>query len=215
MPIGKRQVEQLAVRAAADVDAFYEERKPDPAPDEHVLVITGDGKGVVMRPDGLRPATAKAAARNQRKLATRLSPGEKNGRKRMAELAGVYDCVPVPRAPGDIISPPGTGKPAARADRPKAAGKWLTASVTDDIPAVIATAFDEAERRDPEHKRTWIALVDGNSTQIEAIEAEASRRGVTTTIICDFVHVLDLSTGPDPLSSMSSTMRAVLFWHRC
>src|SRR6266568_937443 len=192
--IGKRQVEQLAVRAAADVDAFYEERKPGPAPGEHVLVITGDGKGIVMRADALRPATAKAAARSRRKLATRLSPGEKTGRKRMAELACVYDCVPVPRAPQDIITPPGKDKPAARADRPKASGKWLTASVTDDIPAVIADAFDEAERRDPEHKRTWIALVDGNSTQIEAIRAEAARRGVTVTIVCDLVHVLHLST---------------------
>jgi hypothetical protein len=50
--------------------------------------------------------------------------------------------------------------PPARA--PKAAGKWLTASVTDDIPAVIAAGFDEATRRDPDHARDWIALVDGN-----------------------------------------------------
>jgi len=35
----------------------------------------------VMLPEALRPATAKAAAAAKRKLATRLSPGEKNGRK--------------------------------------------------------------------------------------------------------------------------------------
>jgi hypothetical protein len=36
---------------------------------------------------------------------------------------------------------------------PQARGKWLTASVADDIPAVIAAAFEEAQRRDPEHRR--------------------------------------------------------------
>ena len=187
---GKRQVEELARWAAADVDAFYAARRPGPAPDDRVLVLTFDGKGIVMRPDALRPATAKAAAAGQNKLATRLSPGEKHGRKRMAELACVYDAVPVPRVPGDIISAPGREK-KERIRRPKAAGKWLTASVTDDIPAVIAAAFDEAERRDPQHRRTWIALADGNRTQIDAITAEAARRGVTVTVTCDFVHVLE------------------------
>jgi hypothetical protein len=188
---GKRQVEELARRAAADVDAFYAGHRPGPAPDDHVLALTGDGKGIVMRPDALRPATAKAAAAGGNKLATRLSPGEKYGRKRMAELACVYDAAPAPRTPQDIITPPGGRDKAATAAGPRAAGKWLTASVTDDIPAVIATAFDEAERRDPAHRRTWIALVDGNNTQIDAIEAEAARRGISITVICDFIHVLE------------------------
>jgi hypothetical protein len=190
--IGKRQVEQLAVRAAADIDAFYDERKPGPAPDEQVLVITADAKGIVMRPEGLRPATAKAAATGKNKLATRLSPGEKNGRKRIcAELACVYDCAPVPRAPGDIIRPPGTARPARPAERPEASGKWLTGSVTGDIPALISAAFDEAERRDLGHRRTWIALVDGNNDQLTAISAGAAQRGVTVTIVIDFIHVLE------------------------
>ena len=74
---------------------------------------------------------------------------------------------------------------------PQARGKWLTASVTDDIPAVIAAAFDEAERRDPQHKREWVVLVDGNNTQIEAVTAEAASRGITVTIVIDFIHVLE------------------------
>jgi hypothetical protein len=184
--IGKRQVEELARRAAADVDAFYADRRPGPAPDDHVLVLTGDGKGLVMRQDALRPAAAKAAAAGGNKLATRLSPGEKHGRKRMAELACVYDAAPAPRTPGDIITRPGTDT-KDRSRGPQATGKWLTASVTDHIPAVIAAAFDEAERRDPGHRRTWIALVDGNRTQIEAITAEAGRHGIAITVICDFV----------------------------
>ena len=187
---GKRQVEELAMRAAADVDAFYAGRRPDPAPQDQVLMIQADGKGIVMREEGLRPATAKAAAAAMRKVAARLSPGEKNGRKRMAEIVSVCDVIPAPRTPADIITPPGRD-PASRADPPKTQGRWLNASVTDDIPAVITAAFDEAERRDPHHQRTWIALVDGNNTQIQAIEAEAARRGVTVTILIDIVHVLE------------------------
>lgn len=56
-----------------------------------------------MRPDALRPGTAKAAANATGKLATRLSKGEKRNRKRMAEVGAVYDLTPVARAPGDII----------------------------------------------------------------------------------------------------------------
>jgi len=188
--IGKRQVEELARRAAADVDGFYAASRPGPSPDDVVLVLQCDGKGVVMRPEALRPATAKVAAAAKNKLATRLSPGEKTGRKRMAELAAVYDCQPASRTAGDIITAPGKQRPA-RPPRPKTTGKWLTASVTSDIAAVIAAGFDEAERRDPQHKRTWIALVDGNNTQIDAVSAEAARRGVTVTVLCDFVHVLE------------------------
>ena len=200
--IGKRQLEDMVRRCAVHAEAFYLQRLIEPAPEGWPLILTFDGKGIVMLPDALRPATAKAAASAEGKLATRLSPGEKNGRKRMAELACVYDAAPVPRAPEDIISTPAekrrkkkaqAGKPKGRGKprEPQARGKWLTASVTDDIPAVIAAAFDEAERRDPGHKREWAVLIDGNNTQIDAVTAEAARRGVAVTIIIDFVHVLE------------------------
>ena len=158
--IGKRQAEELARRCAAHVEAFYLQRAVSPAPDGWPLVLTFDGKGIVMLPEALRPATARAAAAAQGKLATRLSPGEKHGRKRMAELACVYDAAPVPRTPQDVISTPAQKRRERKAQaaapekkqkprEPQARSKWLTASVTDDIPAVIAAAFDEAERRDP------------------------------------------------------------------
>jgi hypothetical protein len=200
--IGKRQVEELVLRAARDVDGFCAGRRPDPAPDDHALVLTFDAKGIVMRPDALRPATAKAAAAADSKLATRLSPGEKSGRKRMAELACVYDAVPVPRTAEDIISTPAqkrrkkTAQAAeargkTRRREPQAQGKWLTASVTDDIPAVIAAAFGEAVRRDPERQRKWAVLVDGNNAQLDAVTAEAASRGAAVTIIIDLIHVLE------------------------
>src|SRR5215472_4205839 len=45
--IGKRQLEELARRAAADAEEFYLSRVISPAPDSWPLVLTFDGKGIV------------------------------------------------------------------------------------------------------------------------------------------------------------------------
>jgi hypothetical protein len=188
--LGKRQVETLAARAAVDFDAFYARRQAPTGEIGDVLVLSCDGKGVVMRPAALRPAAARAAASTNPKLATRLSKGEKRGRKRMAEVGAVYDITPVARGPADILP----GNDAGRRDAtpgPVARNKWLTASVVNDAATVVATIFDEAQRRDPDHQRTWVALVDGNNHQIQRIQAEANNRGVTVAIVIDFVHVLE------------------------
>src|SRR6266545_3660628 len=58
---GKRQLEQLTVATAADVDAFYRGVVAEPCTDATVLVLSVDGKGVVMRPEALREATRHAA----------------------------------------------------------------------------------------------------------------------------------------------------------
>ncbi|MDA8206404.1 MAG: UPF0236 family protein, partial [Thermaerobacter sp.] len=79
--VGKRQVEALVQRAAQDVETFYSATDRPAAP-EATLVLSADGKGIVMRREGLRPATAKAAAAATPKLSARLSPGERHGRKR-------------------------------------------------------------------------------------------------------------------------------------
>ena len=200
--IGKRQLEEMARRAAAHVGAFYAWRVIEPVPEGWPLVLTFGGKGIVMLPGALRPATAKAAESAENKLATRLSPGEKNARKRMCEVAGVYDAAPVPRTPQEIISTPaqqrkkkkaqaGKRKKKGKPREPQAQNKWLAASVTDDIPAVIAAAFGEAGRRDPGHQREWVVLIDGNNTQIEAVTAGAGRRGAAVTIVIDLIHVLE------------------------
>lgn len=195
--VGKRQVEQLVARASVDVADFYATAERTELAPEDVLVISADGKGIVMRPDSLRPATAKAAAKTSSKLATRLSKGEKRNRKRLAEVGAVYDLHPVPRQASDVLdgSEHGNDPPPTPAPRPKATNKWVTASVVDDAAEVIAAVFDEAERRDPDHRRAWVALVDGNNHQIQRIQAEATTRGVTITIVVDLVHVLEYLWG--------------------
>jgi hypothetical protein len=188
--LGKRQVEQLTSGAACDFAEFYERRPHAPVEGHDVLVLSADGKGVVMRPEALRAATAKAAAATEKKLRTRLSKGEKLGRKRMAEVGAIYDVAPVPRIPADVMATSEDERARAR-PAPVAKNKWLTASVVEDAASVVRAVFDEAERRDPDHRRSWVALVDGNRHQIQAVEAEARRHKVTVTVVCDFVHVLE------------------------
>lgn len=190
--LGKRQVEALAQAAATDIGAFYATRRPGRSPDNDVLVLSADGKGIVMRPEALREPTRKAAATSGgHKLTTRLSKGEKRNRKRMAEVGAVYDTTPVVRAPEQIITRAGDDQPATRVKGPVARDTWLTASVEHDTTAVIAAVFDEATRRDPGHRRCWLALVDGNAHQIDQIRAHATRHQVEVSIVLDFVHVLE------------------------
>ena len=161
-------------------------------------MLSADSKGIVMRPDGLRPATRRAAAgkdRGRGVFRTRLASGEKPCRKRMATLACVYDAAPASRRPHDVIAAPG-GRSGEREVRrgPHATAKWLTGSVARGAGEVIAAAFGQAEARDPAHLRTWVVLVDGDRHQIELIEAEAARRKAAIHLVIDLVHVLQLST---------------------
>jgi hypothetical protein len=196
LTLGKRQVEQLAVRAAVDFESFYatsarSSSDAEENDDDDVLVLSADGKGIRMRPDALRPATAKAAQEASPKLKTRLSRGEKANRKRIAEVGAVYEIKPAPRAPEDVLA--STAQKVMPA--PKAKRKWLTASVLEDAKAVVADIFEEAERRDPAHQRTWVALVDGNNHQIDRIKKEAKARNANVTILVDLVHVLEYLWG--------------------
>ena len=154
-----------------------------------------------MLPGALRPATARRPRRRRQAGHPAITRGEE--RPQADGRAGLrLRRRPRPARSGDVISSPsqkrkkrkaqagkaeGKGKPC----EPQARGKWLTASVTDDIPAVIAAAFGEADRRDPAHQREWVVLIDGNNTQIEAVTAEAARCHVTATIVIDFIHVIE------------------------
>ena len=187
--LGKRQVEELATLAAMDFEDFYEPRRPARCKRGDLLVLAADGKGIVMRPDALRTGTGRRAARAGPEPMVRLSREDQRYRKRMAEIGAVYDATPAPRTVADILA---SAAPEGyeQAPGPVATNKWLWVSVVKNASTVIGRVFDEASRRDPRHRRTWVALVDGNNHQIQCIKYQAKRRGVTVTIICDFVHVL-------------------------
>ena len=200
--IGKRQVEELVSRAAQDFDAFYEQRQEqqaeeqqtatDDAPAAALLVISSDGKGVVMHQQDLRPATRKASAGKRSKLATRLSKGEKRNRKRMATVAAVYSVAPHVRTPEQMLAVLARAEDAERkrSSRPRPQHKRVWASVEQEPRQVLQEAFREALDRDPQRTRTWVAVVDGNQTQLHLLEQLAEHHGVQLTIVLDIFHVL-------------------------
>ena len=188
--VPKRQLEEVAERAAADFDAFYVEHIVADEVATDILAISADGKGIVMRTEDLRPETKKAAQTAKHKLGKRLSRGEKKNRKRMATVAAVWSVAPWLRTPDDIVRDL-DGAEARAGPRPRAHNKRVWASVERDPADVIAEAFREADRRDPTRQRRWVTLVDGNATQIRLAIAEARRRGVTMTLILDVIHAIE------------------------
>jgi len=188
--VPKRQAENLARKASQDFDAFYVQRKVASAlePDD-LVVLTTDGKGVVMRTEDLREATRKAATTGTRKLRSRLTKGEKPNRKRMATVASVYAVSPHPRSPEDIVSQ--TKSESTRLCRPKPKDKRVWASVAAEPESVIDEAFHEANRRDPRRTHAWVVLVDGALHQLDLILRTMARHHVTATLVIDLVHVTE------------------------
>jgi hypothetical protein len=189
--VGKRQIEELAQRATADFDAFYAQRTPVAGvPDSSILAMSIDGKGVVMLPRDLREPTRTAAQSASNKLTKRLTKGEKKNRKRMATVAAVYSVAPYVRTPHQIarsMAPIFEAVPP----RPPVEHKRVWASLQQTPEEVIGEAFCEALRRDPKRQKTWVALVDGNATQLKILGSLAQEHQVSLTIVMDVMHVTE------------------------
>ena len=188
--VPKRQFEELVVRAAQDFDAFYETRQACAQAAPHtgpILVLTVDGKGVVMRHEDLREATQKAAATRANTFTARLGQGRRLHAKRIASVAAVYTIEPFVRTPDEIF--PSAGTTAESTSRPPPEHKRVWASLEHTPEEVITGMFDEAHHRDPRHRKTWVALVDGNLTQIELLDKLATQRQRPLQLIVDFIHV--------------------------
>jgi hypothetical protein len=214
--IGKRQVEELVGRAAQDFDAFYQRRHQqaaaaqaveataeppaatgavpaDAVPAAGLLVITSDAKGVVMHRQDLRPATRKASERTPgSKLGTRLSKGEKRSRKRMATVAAVYSVAAQVRTPEQMLAVLAREEEAEqKSPRPRPQHKRVWASLEQEPREVLQEAFREALQRDRQGNQRWVAVVDGNKTQLTILTELAEHHGVQLTIVLDIFHVLE------------------------
>ncbi len=191
--IPKRQIEELVERSARDFDAFYDMRHWESAATDgrtgSLLVLSMDGKGVVMRTDDLREQTRKAALASTHKMGTRLSKGEKKNAKRMATVAAVYTICPFVRRPIEVIAAGSSERTAPRRPRPEQKRVW--ASLEKSPEQIVEEMFKEAFARDPAHEKTWVALVDGDKTQIKVLRSMAKKKGVDLTIIVDIVHVIE------------------------
>ena len=188
--VPKRQAIQIAANGAQDFESFYQQRQLAVEETSDLLVLTFDGKGIVMLPDSLREETRKRAAKNKNKLQTRLSTGEKKDRKRMSEVAAVYTTLPDPRTAESIMN---LDKDQSNVHKLRAPSrnKRVWASIERTQEQVIREAFEEALKRDPEQKRQWVVVVDGERHQLNLIEKVMKQKQVRATIMMDFIHVLE------------------------
>ncbi|MGH7383300.1 MAG: ISKra4 family transposase [Candidatus Methylomirabilales bacterium] len=187
--VPKRQAEEMVATVAQDFEAFYQTREITALEDTtDPLIMSLDGKGIVMRREGLREATRKAAEREHHKMKTRLSAGEKRNRKRMATVATVYSIEPHQRTAETIM---GVEEETEKAPKPRARNKRVWASVRREAQAVTEEVFEEALRRDPNQQRPWVMLVDGQPQQLKHIEVCTTRHAVEVILILDFIHVLE------------------------
>ena len=190
--IPKRQVEELVMRAAQDFDAFYQTRQALSGEGQgagSVLAISVDGKGVTMRTQDLREQTRKASAARAHKMGTRLSKGEKKNAKRMATVAAVYTIAPFVRTPEELTGNSSSPRPGPPRPRPEQKRVW--ASLEKEPEQVIEETLAEARHRDPEYEKTWVALVDGNKSQIRILKRLAKKNDLDLTIIVDLIHVIE------------------------
>jgi hypothetical protein len=186
--VPNRQVKDICQQMSQDFDAFYKQRELGIHSPSDILVLSCDGKGIVMRQDDLRPQTQKAAVLEVHKKTTRLSKGEKRNRKRMATVATVYDIAPFIRSAENIMNKAEV-KVGNKAPRPSCKRVW--ASVEKSSDEVIKEMFDEALRRDPYQLRPWVILVDGQPAQLKQISKHMKQRKIHATVVLDFIHVLE------------------------
>ena len=189
--VGKRQVEELAHKSACDFEEFYHQHKAQSVELDktgEIVVISVDGKGVIMRTEDLRAQTQKRALASSKKLNKRITKGEKRNSKRMATVASVYTINPFVRTPEQIVS---TEESDQKIKRPKPIGKRVWASLVKQPQQVISDAFDEALQRDPNQQKHFCALVDGNKTQLSLLKKFARKHNLKLTIVLDIIHVIE------------------------
>jgi len=105
----------------------------------------------------------------------------------MATVAAVYTIAPFLRKPEDLIRENARDGPT----RPRPEQKRVWASLEKTPEEVIEKAFEEAYSRDPEHRKKWVALVDGNKPQIRILRRMAKKKGIDLTVIVDVIHVIE------------------------
>jgi hypothetical protein len=188
--IPKLQAEELAAKVSQDFETFYESRQVKMAENtKDLLVMSLDGKGIVMRPEGLREATKKAAEKEKNTTKMRLSSTARPNRKRMATVAAIYTAPKHERTAETIMK---KETAVATTVRPHISNKRVWASVERDHVTVVEELFKEAVRRDPERSRQWTMLVDGHEQQLKNIWKHIKKYTAQHTIIVlDFVHVLE------------------------
>jgi hypothetical protein len=179
---------ERANRQMAEAVGPFRESRPLPKAEQEgeVFVVSGDGKGVVMRRD---EGEAKPVAFRKR--------GDKANKKRMAVVGAVYSIDRFIRTPQEVTATlfrdprqPGEGRP----ERPEPAGKHLWARLSEapdakqagPIAEVFGWQKQELSKRNPGGAKEVLCLMDG---QENFWEAKAEHFGEKVVEILEILHV--------------------------
>ena len=91
--------------------------------------------------------------------------------------------------------------------RPKPRDKRVWASIERSADAVMDDLFREALKRDPDKRRTWVFLVDGDLSQLARIRDFAALHEVPITVV-----VLSCNTTMPSTLASSLTTSAIPGW---
>lgn len=179
-----RSVEDMNRNVAEFAAIFSDQRPTPPAAEEgELVVLTADGKGVVMR----QPATDEP----------RQHPGKaakaKRGKKQMACVGAIYTINRFVRTPEQVIDE--LQRKQRAQDRPRPCHKHVWAEMTCVVEGETCygrvTLFDhlseEWARRDPTEQKIAICLLDGERALWDSWEQFFEQ----TIGILDIFHVLE------------------------
>jgi hypothetical protein len=177
---------EVAKEAPQDYESFYAQQ---PVPHEETqgefLVVSFDGKGVPM---------IKAEAT---KLKAKLGTGEKRQKKKEA-LVGVSYTVDAklrsPEALAELLVDPEAARArrqreGAMDDAPRAQQVRRVASLVRTKQAVMELIKADAERRDPEHRKPLVVLLDG-ALGLWNLAPQLFKPWKRMTCILDIMHVV-------------------------
>jgi hypothetical protein len=150
---------------AADVTAFREDQPAPPAAEEgQILVLTADGKGVVIRGQG--SPTVCGGERPD---------GQRANQKRMATVGAAYTVAPYVRTPAEVVAALFRDPDYQAGPRPQPCHKhvWASLPATDPQPkSSIEMVFDwlqwEEVIRNGQGQRPTVHLCDGQEALWQA-----------------------------------------------
>ncbi|MCP4652761.1 MAG: ISKra4 family transposase [Candidatus Omnitrophica bacterium] len=185
-PLWGSAIETIMNKSCVNVPKFYENReKPEGKTEEEILVVTMDGKGVVMRKDQIEKKVPKTRRRKMRKIGEgpkkerNVKPAGNPMQKKMSTVIGVYTVAPHKRAPDTFLS-----KEVEKRPRPK--NKVLQATLKSKESGTLRLK-KEAIKRDPKREKPSVALVDGEHKLRKLIKKHLP----WFTIIIDIYHVME------------------------
>jgi hypothetical protein len=186
LEVAESVVMEVAQEAPQDYEDFYAQRPLSPEDTAgELLVVSFDGKGVPM----LKEEAAK--------LKAKLGTGEKRQKKKEALVGVSYTVDPKPRGPealAELLVDP----EAARArrprdhvtdDAPRAQQVRRVASLGRTKPQVMELIKADAERRDPQHRKPLVILLDG-ALGLWRLAPQLFKPWKRVTCVLDILHVV-------------------------